>query len=185
MTFRLQLSLYPRLLAGWKFLLSFRKNDWSLQDYPILLRRQSDSSQQLGKAGRWTLPAYEARIVNWTLSGSGDTVAAAMESLRERFNHARESRSSMPRPGTRVPLEFASRERIAANSGLADEFLRSVLEHGEAWISDESSLWDFALGDSLDDYYAKISALYNVDVSDIPDGNLASILERIAQSRKM
>jgi hypothetical protein len=91
----------------------------------------------------------------------------------------------MPRPGTRVPLEFASRERIAANSGLADEFLRSVLEHDEAWISDESSLWDFTLGDSLDDYYAKISALYSVDVSDIPDGNLASILERIALSRKI
>ncbi len=180
----MQKNLYPNLLAGWKFLLSFRKRKWSLEDYPIVIRKQSHSSQPVGKTGRWTLPAYSARIVNWHLLGSGDTAAAAMENLRERFNYAREKRASMPRPGTRVPLEFASRMRIEANSALAAEFLESVLGYGEAWISDESSLWDFALEHSLDDYYAKIRALYDVDVSDIPGGNLAGIIERIAQSKQ-
>ncbi|MGA2086643.1 MAG: hypothetical protein ABSG60_14120 [Terracidiphilus sp.] len=180
----MQKSLYPSLLAGWRFLLSFRKRKWSLEDYPIVVRKQSHSSQPLGKTGQWTLAAYHAQIVNWTLSGSGETAAAAMESLRERFNHARENRPLMPRPGTRVPIEFASRKRIEANSALAAEFLESVLGHGEAWISDESSLWDFALGHSLDDYYAKIRALYDVDVSDVPGGNLAGIIERIAQSKQ-
>jgi hypothetical protein len=184
MTFKSLKNPYSGLLAGWKFLLSFRKQEWSLEDYPVLVRKQRDASQILGKTGRWTLPAYHARIVNWALSGSGETADAAMESLRETFSRARENRSAMPRPGMHVPLEFASQERIAANSALAHEFLESVLKHGEAWISDESSLWDFSLGDSLDDYYAKIRSFYGVDVSDIPGGNIAGIIERIAQSKQ-
>jgi hypothetical protein len=185
MAFKFLKNPYSGLLAGWKFLLSFRKREWSLKDYPIIVRKQCDSRQSWGKTVRWTVPAYDARVVNWwTLMGSGDTAEAAMEKLRERFDSARENRPSMPRPGTQVPLEFASQERIAANSALANEFLQSVLEHGEAWISDESSLWDFASGHSLDDYYAKIRSLYGVDVSDIPGGNVADILERIAQSKQ-
>ena len=90
----------------------------------------------------------------------------------------------MPRPGRQVPLEFASQKRIEANSALANEFLQSVFEVEDAWISDESTLWDFALEDPLDESYAKIQSLYGVDVSDIPDGNLADVLERIAQSRQ-
>ena len=184
MAFSVQMRLYPNLLAGWKFLLSFQKRDWLLEDYPIIVRRQQETNQQLGKPGRFTLPAYYARIVNWTLSGTGNTAADALEGLRETFKKARENRPSMPRPGTHVPLEFASQERASANSALADEFLKSVLGHDEAWISDKSSLWDFASGHSLDDYYAKISLLYGVDVSDIAGGNLAEIIERIAQSKK-
>jgi len=184
MAFSVQMRLYPNLLAGWKFLLSFRKCDWLLEDYPIIVRRQHETNQQLGKPGRFTLPAYYARIVNWTLSGTGNTAADALEDLRESFKKVRENRPSMPRPGTQVPLEFASQERIAANSALADEFLLSVLGVEGAWISDESSLWDFTTEESLDGCYARIRSLYGVDVSDIAGGNLAEIIERIAHSKK-
>jgi len=184
MAFRLHKNLHSNLLADWKFLLSFRKRDWLLEDYPVIVRKQFDSSRQLCNEVQWKMPAYHARIVNWLLSGSGDTAAAAMENLRETFNRAREERPSMPRPGTRVPLKFASQERIASNPAMTQEFIQSVLELDEAWLSDESSLWHFSLGHSLDDYHAKIRSLYGVDVSDIPDGNLADILERIVQSRK-
>ena len=184
MAFSVQMRLYPNLLAGWKFLLSFRKCDWLLEDYPIIVRRQHETNQQLGKPGRFTLPAYYARIVNWTLSGTGNTAADALEDLRESFKKVRENRPSMPRPGTQVPLEFASQERIAANSALADEFLLSVLGVEGAWISDESSLWDFTTEESLDGCYARIRSLYGVDVSDIAGGNLAEIIERIVHSKK-
>jgi hypothetical protein len=185
MAFKSLKNPYPGLLAGWKFLLSFRKREWSLEDYPIIVRKQRDSSQCRGETVRVTLPAYYARVVNWwTLMGTGNTVESAMEKLRERFDFARENRSSMPRPGTRVPLEFASRERIAANSPLADEFLQSVLGVEGAWISDKSSLWDFTTEDSLDGCYARIRSLYGVDASDVPGGNLADILEWIAKSRE-
>jgi hypothetical protein len=184
MTFKFVKNPYPGLLVGWKFLLSFRKQDWSLEDYPVIVRKQRDASPRLGKTGRWTLLAYNARIVNWTLAGTGDTAADALENLRETFKKVRENRPSMPRPGTRVPLEFASQERIAANSPLADEFLQSVLGVEGAWISDESSLWDFTTEDSLDGCYARIRSLYGVDASDVPHGNLAEIIERIAQSKQ-
>lgn len=184
MAFKVLKKHYPSLLASWKFLLSFRKKKWRLEDYPILLRKQGDFSQPIGKAGRWTRHAYSAQIVNWTLSGSGETAQAAMESLGERFDRARESGPSMPRPGTRVPLEFASQERIAANSALAVEFMQIVLGHNEAWITDESSLWDFTLEDSLDIYYARIRAVYGLDLSGIADESIAEILERIAESKQ-
>jgi hypothetical protein len=184
MIFRTLKNPYPPFLAGWKFLLSFRKRNWRLEDYPVLLRKLRDSSQSGGKTVRWTQPAYDAQIVNWHLLGTGETAAAALENLRERFNLACERLPSLPRPGTRVPIEFAAQERIAANSALADEFLHSVLDVEGAWVSDESSLWDFILEDSLDDCYAKIRALFGVDVSDIPGTNLAAILERIAHARE-
>jgi hypothetical protein len=184
MTLKIATNLFPSLLAGWKFLLSFRKRDWSLKDYPVIIRKQRDPGQESARLGRLTLPAYCAQIVNWTLTGTGETAAAALEQLKNRFNKARETRPSMPRPGRQVPLEFASQKRIEANSALANEFLQSVFEVEDAWISDESTLWDFALEDPLDESYAKIQSLYGVDVSDIPDGNLADVLERIAQSRQ-
>ncbi len=183
MTFKLPKNLHADLLAGCKFLLSFLKRNWSLEDYPVIVRKQRDSGQQPHKDGRLTLPSYYARIVNWTLAGTGDTATDALKDLSKTFNLAREHRASMPRPGAHVPLEFASQERIAAYSSLADEFLQSVFGVKGAWISDESSLWNFTSEDSLDRCHARIRSLYAVDVSDIQSGNLADIFERIAQSK--
>ena len=173
-----------RLLARWKYLLSFRKSDWDLDDYPIVVRKQEDDGPApfpaLNDPVQFTMPAYVARVVNWNLDGFGGTRAEALADLRERFTKACARRSSKPRPGTDVPLEFASQERIAARQALADEFVRDVLGVEDAWLSDESSLWHFTLGGSLDEYYAKILLFYGVDVRDVPDGNIAAILDRIA-----
>jgi hypothetical protein len=49
-----------------------------------------------------------------------------------------------------------------------------------AWISDESSLWDFHASDDNRALIAKISEVYAVDVSDIESVRLREILERIA-----
>ncbi|MFZ0336633.1 MAG: hypothetical protein WAL45_01255, partial [Terracidiphilus sp.] len=174
-----------KLLARWKYLLSFRKSDWELDDYPIVVRKQEDAGDApfpaLNDPVRFTMPAYVARVVNWTaLDGFGGTRAEALAHLRKRFENACERRSTKPRPGTDVPLEFASQDRITARQALADEFARDVLGVEDAWLSDESSLWHFTLGGSLDEYYAKIMLLYGVDVRDVPDGNIAAILGRIA-----
>jgi hypothetical protein len=58
--------------------------------------------------------------------------------------------------------------------------VRDVLGVEDVWLSDQSCLWHFALGGSLDEYYAKIMLLYGVDVRDVPDANIAEILDRIA-----
>ncbi len=89
----------------------------------------------------------------------------------------------MPRPGTKVPLEFAPSDRVYADPELADDFIRRVLGLDWAFVSDQSSLWDFHTGETNEALVAKISLLYGVDVSDIESGNIAAILGRIAPRR--
>ena len=169
------------LRARWKYLLSFLKSDWELEDYPVIVRRQDDGGAVWGDEVRLTAPAYVARVVNWTaLDGCGATRAEALADLGRRFQNACEHRAAKPRPGTHVPIEFAAQDRIAARQALVDEFVRDVLSVEDVWLSDQSCLWHFALGGSLDEYYAKIMLLYGVDVRDVPDANIAEILDRIS-----
>ncbi len=48
-----------------------------------------------------------------------------------------------------------------------------------AFITDESSLWDFTGDSSLKEFQDRIFLIYGVAVYDIEAGNLATILERI------
>jgi hypothetical protein len=90
----------------------------------------------------------------------------------------------LPRPGTRVPLEYSSQDRVNLRSDLAQDFIRRVLELEWAWISDESSLWDFHTELTNDQLNAKIMEVYGIDVSDIESGNLSEIFERIASKER-
>lgn len=58
--------------------------------------------------------------------------------------------------------------------------MRRVLELKWAWISDESSLWDFHQDETNDSLISRIREVYDVDVSDIKSARLSEILERIA-----
>ena len=110
-----------------------------------------------------------------------------MQDLAVQFARMKESRQRegkpMPRPGTKVPIEFAPSNRVDANAELRDDFIRRVFGLDWAFISDESSLWDFHTGETNEVLMAKISILYGVDVSDIDSGNLAMIIQRIATDR--
>jgi hypothetical protein len=59
-----------------------------------------------------------------------------------------------------------------------------VLELKWAWISDESSLWDFHQDETNSALISRIKELYDVDVSDIQSARLSEILDRIAAKRK-
>jgi hypothetical protein len=76
--------------------------------------------------------------------------------------------------------EFAPSERVNENRKIAEDFTRRVLGLEWAWISDESSLWDFHTEKTNDAMFAKIRDIYGVDVSDISSGRLYEIFERIA-----
>jgi hypothetical protein len=107
-----------------------------------------------------------------------------MDDLRVQFAEMKDTRrrdgKPMPRPGTKVPIEFAPSNRVYAHPDLADDFIRRVLGLDWAFVSDQSSLWDFHTGEANEILIAKIKDLYGVDVSDIESGNLATILDRIA-----
>ena len=174
--------------ALWKWFLSFRKRDWELEDYPVYIRSQQSDLASAFDNPRFKLHRYFAQIVNWHITGCGDTREKARQDLSSIFaaikSHKRETGKPLPRPGTRVPLEFVSQQRVKAHAELAEDFIHRVLELESAWISDESSLWDFHADENNDAYITKIKEIYGVDVSDIQSANLAEILERIASARK-
>jgi hypothetical protein len=182
------MSVKETLSAAWKLCLSLRKRDWDLTDYPIVIRKQDvPDARAHSTPGRVTHP-YSARIVNWwVMTGSGGTPEEAFQELTVQFARMKDNRrrdgKSMPRPGTKVPIEFAPSNRVHAHSELTDDFIHRVLDLDWAFVSDESSLGDFHTGETNDVLNARIKNIYGVDVSDIDSGNLAMILDRIAGDR--
>ena len=174
-------SVQRKIAAANKFLQSWLKRPerWTLRDYPVWTR-EFDVEEFSGPA-RLKPVRWFATIENWCLSGTGDTKAEALQKLAEAFEYQKSKRSTLPRPGTKVPIEFASSERLSRiPHGLYNQFVDRVL--GLEWVvvSDESSLWDFHSEESNDVYLAKIRDVFAVDVSDIPNGNIVAILERLA-----
>lgn len=165
----------------WKRLLSYRKQTWQLCDYPIHVRKQElDASL----APRFIQHRYWAQIRGWNVGGGGATREEALAELAQCFDERKAHRIAegepLPRPGTEVPLEFASQERVARHADLIDDLLSNVMGIEGAWVSDESSLWDFHSEPTNDAYIAKIRELYGVDVTGIESANLAAIAEQIS-----
>jgi hypothetical protein len=176
-----------QLHAAWKFCLSLHKGDWELDDYPVVVREQKVDPNYSGR--RLKHYRYAASIVNWGLAGVGDTQREALQTLEKSFATAKVERArtgmSLPRPGTHVPIQFASQERVKANPELAEDFTHRVLNLDWAWISDESSLWDFHGNETNDILTARIKEVYGVDVSDIQSARLSEIFERIDAAGKI
>jgi hypothetical protein len=114
------------------------------------------------------------------MSGDGNTKQEALQALAQRLSAFKKP---LPRPGTGVLVEFSKTDRIDKHSALADDFVKRVLELPWAWISNDSTLWDFHTHESNSSLHAKIRDAYGVDVSDISSGNLADILDRISQTK--
>ncbi len=116
------------------------------------------------------------------MAGGGDTKQGALEDLRNHFDRFKAENKQLPRPGTKVPIQFASTTRIERHPKLAKDFIQRIFGLEWAFISDESSLWDFHKEETNDTLVQKIRATYGVDVSDISSGNLADIFDRIAKN---
>jgi len=179
------LRLRNQLHVRWKWLLSFRTSDWSLEDYPVVVQREKPEPKY--KAPRFLQHSYRAYIINWSVIGFGDTPKEAKVDLAKNFEAISQTRKhagqSAVRPGLDGPIEFASQEKVTMNETLSEDFIRKVLDLDWAWISDESSLWDFHMEQDNQALYAKIWEIYGVDVSDIQSARLWEILDRIEKSR--
>jgi len=166
--------------AVWKFLASMFKSQWRIDDYPIRTSFQS-TTEPLHKSRLKPLP-WTASIINWPgMAGSANSRLEALEELRKNFDRFRATKPNLPRPGTKVPVEFAASVRVDQHSELAKDFVKRVLNLDCAWISDESSLWDFHGDETNETLTEKIRHVYGVDVSDISSGNLADIFDRISK----
>jgi hypothetical protein len=157
------------------------KNEWTIDDYPIRTSFQHDSESS--QASRLKLIPWTANVINWpAMSGCGNTKKEALETLRKKFDQFKANRNELPRPGAKVPIEFAVSNRVSLHPELAKDFFQRILEIDWAWISDKSSLWGFHGDDTNDKFVEKIRRIYGVDVSDIATGNLADIFDRITKS---
>jgi len=174
-----------QLHSLWKLCLSVGKGDWELGDYPVVIREQ-DVNRTL-ESTRLKQYRFTAYIINWGLAGAGDTKREALQALDKTFTTVKMERLcsglSLPRLGTRVPIQFAYRERISAYAELAEDFVHCVLKLDWAWLSDESSLWDFHREETNNVLVSRIKEIYGVDVSDIESARLSEILERIATGK--
>jgi hypothetical protein len=117
------------------------------------------------------------------MQGHGESREAAMANLQEKFASYKLNGEPLPRPGSYKPIEFASSEKLTAYSELEDDFVRHILDVEWAFLSDESSLWDFSVDETLAELYERIRKRYGVDVSDIEGANLVAIFDRITRSK--
>jgi len=167
-----------------KYLLSFIKKDWNLEDYPIKFNFSDKGKIEFEMSERFKFLPWSAQIINWPqMQGHGDTKIEAYKDLVKTFRERKDRKEIFPRPGKGLPIEFSTTERINKYSELGRDFLRKILDidYDNVFISDESSLWDFVLEETLDVEFEKIKIVYGVDVSDT-NGNLLEIFSRIGKS---
>lgn len=167
-----------KLCVLWKRLLSYRKWDWAFSDYPIQVVEQDAATPNV--------PRYRAAIVKWLLMGFGETKQEALDDLRKNFDKfLRDKPKEVPRPGMMMPIEsyLASHDEIDKHFETAKKFTELVLDFKPGspfFISDESSLSDFKDSEKDPiDYVSQTREVFGVDISDIEDGNLLRIFERI------
>ena len=173
-------TIRERLQIGLKWILSHRKSEWTLADYPVRVRMNGASPQPS--------IAYCAQILNWPgPAGLGASKSEAYADLAKNLETIRKNRESMPRPGTHVPIQFAATDRVEKTPGLLDDFIERVLlftKNDPVFISDDSSLSDFGDDAKVQELVQRIKVVYSVDVSDIVNesGNIATIIERIEKA---
>jgi hypothetical protein len=165
-----------------KYILSFRKSEWLLADYPIRVREFREPIA-LPPNSHLTPVRWSAQILGWaTVQGHGDTRDEALANLAAVFQRRVASGKALPRPGTKhLDIEFASADRVAGVEDLAPRFFAEVIEmdYADCYISNESSLWDFHAESDNEHYFGRIADIYGVNVRDIESGNIVDILERI------
>lgn len=180
-----------RLRSFSKWLTSYLKNEWTAADYPLRWSGPDDAAEPrvhlTDMAGvELPLAPWSVAIVDWPLmSGSGQSRREALAALNASLARYETEEGPLPRPGTAQPLKFAGDERIEAHRAIVDRILIGALTFPpeDVWVSDGSSLSDFAVEDGVEvaELQARIGRMYDVDISHIEDGNLAAIAEHIAE----
>jgi hypothetical protein len=125
------------------------------------------------------------QIIGWEqMPGTGNTRAEAVADLEQKLADYKRREGRLPRPGTRVPIQFAPMVEVDKYAQLAGNFFDKILgmDYRQVLITDQSSLYDFAFSEErLAELQRKIRDIYQVDVSDIEDGNLVTIFARLHQ----
>lgn len=165
-----------KLLIFRKWYMSHASENWTLDDYPVRIRRNGATDTNL----HWI-----AQILNWPiLSGLGATPEAARADLSEKLEAQRKIRPTMPRPGTKVELVFSPATRIDRSSELYEDFRERILGYSWVVMSDTTRLDHFGDEARVRDLRRKIHEVYGVDLSDQPEATIADIFDRIRDQQE-
>jgi hypothetical protein len=172
----MKLSRQNRARLAWAA--SFFKRRWRFEDYPLDYIDQGQTFRDLPP--RLQHKRWRVDLVNWfAVSGVGDTQEAALADAIQKFAAHEASGEKMWRPGTGPGIVFASNESVNLYPDLQHHFINRVLGLPWAFLSDQSSLWDFHEEPDNSAINLKIGEIYGVDVAQIEDGNIAKILSKI------
>lgn len=130
---------------------------------------------------------WSALVLNWpgpVELGSTEQQARAdlAANLRAIAARRRAEGKAMPRPGTGLPIEFASTARVEADRALFNEFITKALGFGPddpVFISDESSICDFGDDKRVHEIRANIQEHFGVALDRPEPVRIADILEAI------
>lgn len=180
-----------RLRSFSKWLTSYLKPEWTATDYPLRWSGPDEAAEprvRLSDMEGAELPQapWSVTIVDWPLmSRSGSSREEALAALNTSLARCQAEEGSLPRPGTAPPLKVAGDARIEAQRAIVDRILIGALGFPpeDVWVSDGSCLSDFAVEDGVEvaELQTRIGRMYDVDISHIEDGNLATIAEYIAE----
>ena len=166
------------------------KYEWQFEDYPFDYIDQGECS--INFPDRLQHKRWRIDLINWyEMSGLGDTKEIALKDARQKFVKRKASGEKMFRPGvgcgSRLPgnpkIIFPENQRIDTYPSLRDEFIAEVLRLPWAWVTDESSLWDFHAEHDNTNMLLRIQEIYGVDVSNVHGAKLVDILEKITIER--
>lgn len=166
-----------------KYIQSFLKKDWSLEDYPISeVPVDASAFEEAGKA-----PPRALMVERWiAMNGIGPTLEEAWDDLRGKFEEYRSSGKPLPRPGAYVQPEFTSAEGLEAHEELAQRFFPEVLglNFDDCFVSDESSLSDFYDDTrTKEQVHAKLKDCFGLDASTIQDDRLVAVFDAISSKK--
>ena len=167
-----------RLLIVTKWFASYLRPQWLPHHYPIALKAQSG----VGPESAWF-----ARVLNWPgPTGLGSTEMEARAALVAALVQIQSARKingqAMPRPGSRVPIAFASTSRVQARPEILQDFVVNVLGFtlsDPVFISDESSIEDFGDAVEISRIRNRIQEHYGITIDERSPNFVADILERV------
>jgi|GEM_PF-3979474 len=168
-----------RLQIATCWLLSHVRGAPQPEHYPIAVRRQQGAPADA---------SWVAQVLNWPgPCGLGASAAQARASLLAELRQIAVARASqgqaMPRPGTGLPIELASAERVERDAALLDGFIVHALGFDPAdpvFISDLSALEDFGDDAELAQIRQRIRQHYGLSLAPGDSTRVVDILDRIA-----
>jgi hypothetical protein len=166
--------------ALYKRLVSFLKSDWNLEDYPLRYREQMIENFRDPK----DFKKWNVQIINWwVMGGLGNTKSEAYQGLKESFEKYKNEKK-LPRPGCKVPIEFAPFDKVEIYHDIAVEFFDKILgiDYDGCFITNGSCLGHFTT-ESLIDFDKKIKDHYNLDIKNSEEYLFTEIFELIDKTQ--